>query len=469
LGLDIEVSQKNTVLVVCPTLARFMGASIFGQQGKPIPIRFHKMHRDFNVLRFIGRGCYSLVFEARHTEGPDTDKSYALKRFFLQNSSAVNCALRERRLLEKLALEPTQSPFLPTLFYSFMVNDGPVFLLREGTGCDLFDLLHTNGLLSESQSRFYVSEIICGLEHLHSLGIVHLDLKPENVLMCPTGHVFISDFDRSYDLTQSTKRPTDDDFTGTPLFMAPEIAKGDVITTKADVWSLGVLMAEMVCGPIRPVAKDLAEDLRWAKEGRYTIRRLKSLTKPLQAFFSTCLQRKYQQRPELAVVRQLRFFKYVDWDQVRSNSLTPPISTSLLKHRPNREAICKLNPTDPLLLASAYASEMPITRKKLCQVVHNQGDSSPRLATEPPDLEDLAAASMTKDALAKMFADFTFVHPSLRRSIKPTDGSSELFSQSAKPPSSPVDENSNGLDSTISVEDPKPYLRKRNRKCSAGD
>ncbi|VDN39786.1 unnamed protein product, partial [Dibothriocephalus latus] len=264
-----------------------------------------EMQGDFEVLRFIGRGCYSMVFEARHTVGHDRNESYALKRFFLQNSSAVNCALRERRLLEKLAVQPIQSPFLPTLFYSFMVNNGPAFLLREGTGCDLFDLLHSNGLLSETQGRFYAAEIISGLEHLHSLGIVHLDLKPENVLMCPAGHVFISDFDRSYDLTQSNKRPTDDDFTGTPLFMAPEIAKGEVITTKADVWSLGVLMAEMVAGPIRPVAKDVAEDLRWAKEGRYTIRRLKSFTKPLQAFFSTCLQRKHQQRPDLTVVRQL--------------------------------------------------------------------------------------------------------------------------------------------------------------------
>ncbi|BHF61365.1 hypothetical protein SprV_0100433900 [Sparganum proliferum] len=431
------------------------------------------MHRDFDVKRFIGRGCYSLVFEARHTEGSDTDKSYALKRFFLQNSSAVNCALRERRLLERLALEPVQSPFLPTLFYSFMVNGGPVFLLREGTGCDLFDLLHSNGLLSESQGRFYVSEIISGLEHLHSLGIVHLDLKPENVLMCPTGHVFISDFDRSYDLNQSTKQPTEDDFTGTPLFMAPEIARGEVITTKADVWSLGVLMAEMVCGPIRPAAKDLAEDLRWAREGRYTIRRLKSLTKPLQAFFSTCLQRKYQQRPDLTGVSQLRFFKHVNWDQVRSHSLTPPIPTSLLKHRPTREAICKLDPTDPLLLASAYGRELPVTRKKLCQAVQGQGDSSPRLATEPPDLEELAAAGMTEDTLVKLFADFTFVNPSLRRPIEPVDSSPELFSQSEKPPSSSLDETSVSFDDRITMAEDqlysKPALRVRNRKCSAGD
>nr|AAW27900.1 SJCHGC07960 protein [Schistosoma japonicum] len=191
---------------------------------------------DFVVERFIGRGCYSLVYKVRKTNGPDTGSKYALKRFLLKNDSAIKCVLRERRILERLAVCDFQSPFLPMLCYSMWKNYSSAFVLREGSGCDLYDLLCHVGCLSEANTRFYVAEIICGLEHLHSLNIVHLDVKPENILFYPDGHVFVSDLDRSYDISQNTK-PTLDDFTGTPLFMAPEVARGEVIDMRSDIWS----------------------------------------------------------------------------------------------------------------------------------------------------------------------------------------------------------------------------------------
>ncbi|VDD77390.1 unnamed protein product [Mesocestoides corti] len=376
------------------------------------------LSEEFDVRRFLGRGCYSMVYEAFHTEGVDKDKPYAFKRFFLQNPSAIHCALRERNVLVRLAEEEYQSPFLPTLFYSFTIHGSPTLLLREGTGCDLFDLLRSNGLLNESQARFYTSELISGLEHLHSLGIVHLDLKPENVLLCLSGHVFISDFDRSYDLCRNNKSPSDDDFTGTPLFMAPEIAKGEIITTKADIWSLAVLMAELVSGPIRSVAKNLDEDLRWAKEGRYAIKAFNRLTKPLQAFFSACFKRRHQERPDISGIKGLRFYKHVNWDVVRSCSQQPPILPSSINHRPDSEAICKLDPHDPILLAAAYGKVMPVVRKRLRHAIELRDDGASKLITEPPDYEGLSSAGMTPEVIERLFANFQFINPTLRPIVK---------------------------------------------------
>ncbi len=424
-----------------------------------------ELSEQFDVKRFIGRGCYSLVYEAFHKEGVDKDTPYAFKRFFLQNSSAVHCALRERKILERLAMEKFQSPFLPTLYYCFTIHGAPAFLLREGNGCDMFDLLRANGHLSESDARFYSSELISGLEHLHSLGIVHLDLKPENVLLSHSGHTFIADFDRSYDLRRSIKRPNEDDFTGTPLFMAPEIAKGEIITTKADVWSLAVLMAELVSGPIRPVAKSIAEDLRWAKEGRYTIKALHRLTKPLQAFFSACLQRKYLQRPDIAGLKNLRFFKHVNWVDVRECKNKPPILPSEIEHRPASEAICKLDPSDPLLLAAAYAKEMPVTRKRLQQAIQAQGDGAAKLATDPPDDEELLRAGMTPEKIAELFADFDFINPALRPAAVEETAVADSDSGLEISPSMSIEKVNEAGDLAKQME----LTRIRSRHCSAGD
>jgi len=425
-----------------------------------------ELSEQFSVTKFIGRGCYSLVYEAFHKEGADKETPYAFKRFFLQNSSAVHCAIRERHILERLALEEYQSPFLPTLYYSFTIHGAPAFLLREGNGCDMFDLLRSNGHLSEANARFYTAELISGLEHLHSLGIVHLDLKPENVLLSHSGHTFIADFDRSFDMRRNTGRPSEDDFTGTPLFMAPEIAKGEVITPRADVWSLAVLMAELVSGPIRPVAKSLAEDLRWAKEGRYTIKSLNKLTKPLQAFFSACLQRKHQLRPEIAGLKSLRFFKYVNWEDVRAYKLKPPIKPSSIEHRPASEAICKLDPSDPLLLAAAYGAEMPVTKKRLHQAIKMQGDGDAKLATESADTEELLSVGMTPEKIAELFANFEFVNPALRPPLAPEE-STDL--DSGIDGSASLVEGEDVVDGPGELVKGLDNVRIRARTCSAGD
>ena len=162
--------------------------------------------KSMRIVKFIGKGCYSLVYEAHFKERDGESEPYAFKRFFLQNPAAVTCALREHQILLRLALDTYQSPFLPTLYYSSRIFGSPIMVLRMGSGFDLFDLLY-NGCLNEHAGRFYTSEIICGLEYLHSRKIIHLDLKPENILLSHSGHIFITDFDRSYDVHSHLSGP----------------------------------------------------------------------------------------------------------------------------------------------------------------------------------------------------------------------------------------------------------------------
>ncbi|KAF6768927.1 hypothetical protein AHF37_12311 [Paragonimus kellicotti] len=376
---------------------------------------------DFEVRRLIGRGCYSMVYEVVKKTGTDSGSLYALKRFFLENDSSVKCVLRERHILERLALAEYQSPFLPMLLYGIWFNYSSAFVLREGAGSDLYDLLCHVGYLSESNARFYVAEIVCGLEHLHSLDIVHLDIKPENILFYSDGHVFVSDLDRSYDRTIG-KKPTLDDFTGTPLFMAPEIAKGEIIDIRADIWSLGVLVAEMVAGPIRSDSQTTAQEFQRARMGSYSIRGLKKFSKPLQSFFTACLQKNYNQRPFLKDVKKLRFLKCVDWDKMYKRLLPPPYKISEIRHRPAKDDRGPLKSTDGRVLASAFSPAKPVifvshrTKAKVAAPVSEPAEvhEQPGISTVLTD--ELRGAGYTLDSLNYSFRSFNFVHPQFRNS-----------------------------------------------------
>ncbi len=94
---------------------------------------------------------------------------------------------------------------------------------------------------------FYIAEIICALEYLHGRNIVYRDLKPENVMLGSNGHVKLVDFGFAKELNATEGFRT---FTncGTITYIAPEVIKGIGHGFQADIWSLGVLICDLVTG-----------------------------------------------------------------------------------------------------------------------------------------------------------------------------------------------------------------------------
>ena len=86
---------------------------------------------------------------------------------------------------------------------------------------------------------------IAGLAAIHGAGIVHRDVKPDNMLRMDDGRLVLSDFGLATDLPDSTMVSV---FVGTPHYMAPEVREGDPATTRSDVWSLGVVLHEIFFG-----------------------------------------------------------------------------------------------------------------------------------------------------------------------------------------------------------------------------
>lgn len=113
-------------------------------------------------------------------------------------------------------------------------------------GGELFYHLHNLGRLTEEQARFYISEILLGLEYLHSLDILYRDLKPENILLDIDGHVKITDFGLSKEnILQGQKSHS---FCGSPEYMSPEMLQGLGHGRVLDFYSLGALLYEMLTG-----------------------------------------------------------------------------------------------------------------------------------------------------------------------------------------------------------------------------
>ena len=110
---------------------------------------------------------------------------------------------------------------------------------------DIPHLLDYSFPLSINNAKFYSSEIFCALEHLHSMDVAYLDIKPGTILLSRTGHILITNFDCSNDTTFRNCPPRLTDYRGNRAFKAPDVASKTRFSCKADVWNFGALLARM--------------------------------------------------------------------------------------------------------------------------------------------------------------------------------------------------------------------------------
>nr|CDS31209.1 ribosomal protein s kinase alpha [Hymenolepis microstoma] len=361
----------------------------------------------YDVKRFLGRGCYSLVYEVERGDAGVNCQRFAFKRTFFYRSGAIQCAIREWNAFKRLQEADITSPFLPTLYHSFMIGQNSSVLVMDlSSGKDLSDILNTFGRINEYSVLFYVAEIMCALEKLHQLRIVHMDLKPENVILLPSGHLMLSDFDRSNDLlSENLMTPEWISFGGTEGFIAPEVVSNRIVSTVADIWGLGMITAILACGALSPSKRSASE--KFVYRSFY----LKNLSEPLQRFIESCLSLDYNLRPEIAQLKLHKFFENLDWNDVHSCKLIPPYDPSVIRHASK----ATFNATDAKILLLALDENPPFLfdlprRETLDESI----DIFPR---ERLDRDSLLASGFTTKRIEELFANFEFVHQSFRTSF----------------------------------------------------
>jgi serine/threonine protein kinase len=194
---------------------------------------------DLQFMQIIGTGMYSKVYLVQHIA---TKEYYALKVIPKQNEARTKWKIRMRSEME--VMRSLSHPFIVKMVHNFEDEDNVYVLMEYAAGGELFFHLRNRGRFDEATARYYAAEVVMAIEHLHSHGIIFRDLKLENLVLSPTGHIKLTDFGFAKCLEDSRAYT----LCGTPEYLAPEIIRGTGYAWGVDWWALGVLIFEMLAG-----------------------------------------------------------------------------------------------------------------------------------------------------------------------------------------------------------------------------
>jgi tetratricopeptide (TPR) repeat protein len=197
--------------------------------------------RGLRVERELGRGAFGTVYLA---EDVLLGRRVALKIVAAPGQEVRDRGLREARLVARV-----KSPWIVTLYRVHALEDkGWLLEMEFVAGGSLKDLLARDVRLPTPRAVEIASGILRGLQAAHEVGIVHGDIKPGNVLLEPSGAVKLADFGLSWLIDDATISGIGSAPVGTPAYMAPEVVLGQQNRTPSDLWSVGVILYEMIAG-----------------------------------------------------------------------------------------------------------------------------------------------------------------------------------------------------------------------------
>jgi len=191
----------------------------------------------FELGKVLGRGAFGFVNMCVKS---DTGKAYAIKcinKKRVKQNESVTTIMSERNFLAKMV-----SKFVICLKYAVMDENHLYLVLDLREGGDLKFHLNKVGFFDEERSRFHAAEILLGLEHIHSHGIIYRDMKLENILLDKRGHCSLSD------LGLAVKSEKVKGYAGTPGYTAPEVVSQLPYDKRADFFSYGVMVFRFICG-----------------------------------------------------------------------------------------------------------------------------------------------------------------------------------------------------------------------------
>nr|WP_283254201.1 serine/threonine-protein kinase [Ramlibacter paludis] len=198
----------------------------------------------YELLRVLGKGAMGVVYEGRD---PNLDRRVAIKTVKVENLSEEAAAEYEHRFrTEARSAARLQHPNIVSVYDSDRDADVAFLVMEYIQGDDLKHHLDRGVRYSLEQSLKMIRDLLSALDYAHKQGIVHRDIKPANLLLEPGGRVKLTDFGvaRIQDSGEATR--TQGSMVGTLKYMAPEQVQGQKIDSRADLFSVGVVLYQLL-------------------------------------------------------------------------------------------------------------------------------------------------------------------------------------------------------------------------------
>lgn len=311
---------------------------------------------DFTFYNILGIGDFGKVFLARYLYN---DQFYAIKVIKKKKINIVHTSLKQV-LTEREILATCESEFIVKMYASFQNENNFYFVLEYVSAGNLSNYLRKLKNLSMPQVKFFVAEILMGLQYLHEeIHVIHRDLKPENILIDKDGHIKLTDFALAKIGVKQTHS-----FCGTKCYFSPELIQNKGYNRMVDYWTLGCLTYEMLVGrpPFYHSNHKILYDL--ILNGSYK----RDPIEDPQAldFIEQLLQKNPEKRLGIRGIKDILahpFLADLDHEKIRSRESESPLKDQIHERRPevmisqNQSSIKRAISSNSVAKSTTYSSE----------------------------------------------------------------------------------------------------------------
>lgn len=198
----------------------------------------------YEVQEIIGVGGMSVVYKAYDNVDDRIVAIKVLKEEFLNNEEFKRRFKNESKAIALLSH--------PNIVRVYDVNFGEklqYIVMEYIDGITLKEYITKQGAITWNDALFFMTQILRAVQHAHDKGIVHRDIKPQNIILLQNGNIKVTDFGIAR-FSRSETRTLTEQAIGSVHYIAPEQAKGEYTDEKADIYSLGVVLYEMLAGSV---------------------------------------------------------------------------------------------------------------------------------------------------------------------------------------------------------------------------